>query len=59
MSDILNAYTSVCNVCFNVDVVTGSSQLEEVNMTYMPKLHAILIFVLLLESPQHLVENRQ
>ena len=36
-----NTYTNVCNVCNNVDITTGPTQLEEANMTYMRKAQAI------------------
>ena len=36
-----NAYTNKCSVCFNVDVTTGPTQLEEANLTYMSMIQAI------------------
>ena len=39
--DISNTYTNICSVCFNVDVTTGPTQLEEANLTYMSKVQAI------------------
>ena len=36
-----NTYTNIYDVCFNVEVVTGPTQLEEANMAYMTKTQAI------------------
>ena len=39
--DKSNTYINICGVCFNVDVTTGPTQLEEANLTFMSKVQAI------------------
>ena len=39
--DTLNMYTNICNVCFNVDITTGPTKLEEADLTYMSMVQAI------------------
>ena len=62
--NIQNTSTHLCDVCFNVDVITGPTQLQEANMTYMTKAQAIqnlhyCVGHIAPERLQHLVENGQ
>ena len=62
--DTQNTRTHICDVCFNVDVSTGPSQLEEANLAYITKaqdiqnLHYCMGHIAS-KRLQHLVENGQ
>ena len=62
--DTQNTSTHICDVCFNFDVITDPTQIEEASMTYMTKAQAIqnLHYYVGHIAPkrlQHLVENGQ
>ena len=62
--DKSNTYTNICSVCFNVDVTTGPTQLEEASLTYMSKVQAIQNLLYCVghiapEKLQHLVEKER
>ena len=62
--DSQNTYTHICDVCNNVDITTGPSQLKDANITYTTKVKAIqnLHYCVGHISPerlQHLVEKGQ
>ena len=59
-----NFRTNICDVCFNVDVITGPTQLEEANITYVTKTQAVknlhwCVRHIAPERLQHLAENGQ
>ena len=62
--DTSKTYTNICSVCFNADVTTGLTQLEEANLTYMSKMQTIpnlncCVGHIAHKRLQHLVENGQ
>ena len=62
--DTHNTYTKISDVCFNVDAMTGPSQLEEADMVYMTKAQAVqnlhyCVGHLAPEREHHLVANGQ
>ena len=64
MCDSENTYTNICDLCNNVKLTTGPTQLEESDMTLMKMAQAIqnLHYCVGLIAParlQHLVENGQ
>ena len=64
VGDTSNTYINICCVCFNVDVTTGTTQLEEANLNYLSKVQAIQNLHYCMghiapERLQYLVENGQ